>query len=134
LQQYSIVRLHIKAHVLQKKTSFSQILTEPGFLRKLCHSLLLTDQTELSPTKGQPIHNKPILAFSLGWRVLATNVLPLSQPSQQATHTKFNLARKWVGPRMPKGQLSRAMESAMPLIFQPALRALQQPHKYYYTL
>jgi len=31
--------------------SFSQILTETGFLRKLSHSPLLTDQTEPRPMK-----------------------------------------------------------------------------------
>jgi len=41
-----------------------------------------------------------------------------------------------VGPRMLKGQLSRvpwAGNSWMPFTFQPALWALQQPHKHSHT-
>ena len=41
------------------------------------------------------------------------------------------------GPRMPKGQLSRVPwpgNSWMPFTFQPALQALQQPHKHSHTL
>ena len=51
LQQYSIVRLRLIAHISQQKASSSQILSEPGFVRKFCHSLLLTDKTKPSPTK-----------------------------------------------------------------------------------
>jgi len=42
-------------------------------------------------------------------------------------------ARKWVGPRMLKGQLSRVPwpgNSWMPFTFQPALVVLQLPHKH----
>ena len=47
------------------------------------------------------------------------------------------MQQKWVGPRMPKGQLSTVpwpRNSRMPLTFQPALQALQQHHKYSHSL
>ena len=96
LQQYSIVRLHIKAHVLQKKTSFSQILTEPGFLRKLCHSLLLTDQTELSPTKVSLFTTNLYQLFSqVGefWPQMYS--LSLSLHSRQPTQSSIQHENGW---------------------------------------
>ena len=68
--------------------------------------------------------------------MMATNVLPLSQPSQQATHTKFNLAWKWARPRMLRGQLSRVPwpgNSWMPFTFQPALQQFSSPTRFTLT-
>jgi len=47
-------------------------------------------------------------------------------------YSKFELAEKWVGPRMLKAQLSRVPwpgNSWMTFTFQPALQVPQQPHK-----
>jgi len=42
---------HQNSHFPEKGFIFNLILTEPGFLRKFCHSPLLTDQREPSCTK-----------------------------------------------------------------------------------
>jgi len=84
-----------------------------------------------------PAVNKPTLAFSqspLGWRVLATNVLPLSQlHSRQPTQNPIKQKNGW-GLECQKVNFLEPWKSAMPLVFQPALLTLQQPYKYYYTL
>jgi len=62
---------------------------------------------------------------------------PSDRPWIEAYCQNFQLAWKWAGPRMPKGQLSRVSWSGnswKPFTFQPALRALQQPHKQSHSL
>ena len=58
---------------------------------------------------------------------------PTDRPWIEAYCPKFELAWKWVGPRMLKGQLSRIPwpgNSWMPFTFQPAFQELQQPHEH----
>jgi len=57
LQQYCIVRLHIKTHISHAEKLHFHKLTESGFLRELCHSPVLTDQTEPSPDKVSLFHS-----------------------------------------------------------------------------
>ena len=75
--------------------------------------------------------------FTLGLRFLATNVaFSLSLHSRQHTQKSIQHENGW-GLEMLKGQLSRVPwpgKSAMPLVFQPALWGLQQPHQHSYTL
>jgi len=83
--------------------------------------------------KGQPTPAKLCMLFLTYLRV--GEFWPQLYPLWQALD--WGLARKWVGPRMPKSQLSRVPWPGnlwMPLAFQPDLRVLQQPHKHSHSL
>ena len=60
-----------------------------------------------------------------------------STPSDRTWIEAYSpIVRKWAGPRMPTGRLSRVPwpgNSWMPFIFQPVLRSLQQPHEIFHT-
>ena len=58
---------------------------------------------------------------------------PSHQPSPATKPAKFALTRKWAGPVMPKGQLSRVPwpgSCRMLFTFQAVFRPLQQTHKH----
>ena len=58
---------------------------------------------------------------------------PSHQPSPATKPAKFALTRKWAGPLMPKGQLSRVPwpgSCRRLFTFQAVLRPLQQPNKH----
>ena len=102
LQQYSIVRIHIKT-ISQIKSSFSKTLTEPGFWENYAtahFSLIRRNPALLRSAYSQQTY---ITFFPLTSRLESSRhkCTPLSQPSSRQ-HTKFNLPRKWVGLRMPK--------------------------------
>ena len=121
---------------------------------KIPHTPTKTDQSQGQFPKGQPTPCKTRDAFPrspLGYRVLATHLLslgtrpftkglvprltstPSHQPSPATKPAKFALTRKWAGPVMPKGQLSRVPwpgSCRRLFTFQAVLRPLQQTHKH----
>ena len=62
---------------------------------------------------------------------------PSHQPSPATKPAKFAVTRKWAGPVMPKGQLSRVPwpgSCRRLFTFQAVLWPLQQPHKHSFSL
>ena len=110
----------LHSHRISQK--FSQTLTELGLLRTFCHSPLLTDQTEPSPLK-----------FSL----FTVSFFPITSRLESAGHKYTPSLSAFTAGNTHEVQSSTKMcgaWNAIPLVFQPALRALQQPHKHSYTL
>ena len=89
--------------------------------------------------KGQPTPAKLRILFPahLWVREFWPQIFSLSQALDWGLLSKILASTKWVGPRIPRGQLSRVPWSGnlwMPFTFQPALQVLQQPHKQSHSL
>ena len=96
-------RLQPKTHCRPQKQRFGY----PRLSKKIPRTPTKTDQSQGQFPKGQPTPCKTRDAFPrspLGYRVLATHLLPLTSPVQLSPATKpakFALTRKWAGPVMP---------------------------------
>ena len=125
-------RLQPKTHCHPQKQRFGY----PRLSKKIPRTPTKTDSSQGQFPKGQPTPCKNRDAFPrspLSYRVLATHLLPSHQPSPATKPAKFALTRKWAGPVMPKGQLSRVPwpgSCRRLFTFQAVLRPLQQTHKH----
>ena len=126
-------RLQPKTHCRPQKQRFGC----PRLSKKFVPTPTKTDSSQGHSSKGQPTPCKTRDAFPrspLGYRVLATHLAtPSHQPSPATKPAKFAPTRKWAGPVMPKGQLSRVPwpgSCRILFTFQAVLRSLQQTHKH----